>query len=794
MLKNLILLAFRHFKKDKWFSLLNVLGLSIGIIFSLLLVFYVMDELSYDRYHKKADRILRVVSYVNEPENKMKWATTQFTLAPTLKKDYPEVEEAARFAGAGRMMYKNGEKKFYEEKIFYADSNLFKIFSHKFLQGNAESALMEPNSMVLTKTLAEKYYGNASNAVGQSLQNSQGDIYKITAVVEDVPKNSHIIFNGLISASTLPADFGGSWGQFDFYTYVLIRPNTNIAAFEKKLLPMYEKYMAPLFAKYNIKIHYGLQPITAIHLHSDMQNEPEDLGSMSYIYIFSAVALFMLMIACINYMNMATARSARRAKEIGIRKVAGSTKSQLVVQFLSESVLITIFSLLISLVAIYFLLPFFNTLSGKFISFSSLLNGTTLWILFAIIVFVGLLGGAYPAFYLAKFQPLTVLKGPLAKSSGNVVLRRVLVVTQFSISMVMLICTWVVYGQLQYMKTKDLGFNKEQVLSIVANGDGDIRGKVSSFQNEIRKNPKVVSVSAADASPGGANINFNLFSVEAKTGFVDKGIDVYSIDENYLTNLGIKLANGRDFTGAADTLHSILVNESLVKDLGWQEPIGKRVKFPGDTSGRYLEVIGVMKDFHVKSLYNPIMPLILRYRPNRREVQVKLAAGNIGSAVADVEKTWKSIFPELTFQYTFLDQDFNSQYAADQKRGKIFTSFSTLTILITCLGLLGLIAFTTEQRSKEISIRKVMGAGTTHIVSLIAKNFVLLVLLSCVIAFPVAYYFMHKWLDVFPYKEGLKLSTFLFSALVVLVIAMVTVSFHTIKVAISNPVNSLKTE
>jgi putative ABC transport system permease protein len=793
MIKNLLLVAIRNFKKDKGYNLLNVLGLAIGITFSLLLIFYVMDELSYDKYHKNADRIFRVVSYVNEPENKMKWASTQFPLAPTLKKDYPEVEQAARFVSADRAQYKHGDKEFYEEKIFYADSNLFQIFTYKFLEGNTATALMEPHSMVLTKSLAEKYYGKGKNVVGQSLEDNSGETYKITAVVEDVPKNSHIIFNGLISLNTLPADFSDNWGQFNYYTYVLLRPNTNKEAFEKKLLPMYDKYMASIFAKSNIKIHYGVQPVTSIHLHSDMQGEPEELGSMSYIWIFSAVALFMLIIACINYMNMATARSARRAKEIGIRKVAGSTKSQLVAQFLSESVLLTIISLLISLVGIYFLLPFFNTLSGKFISFGSLFNVTTLLILFAIVLFVGLLGGSYPAFYLAKFQPLTVLKGTLAKSSSNVVLRRTLVVVQFSISMVMLICTLVVYNQLQYMQHKDLGFNKEHVLSVAANGNGDMRGKVSSFQNEIRKNPGIISVSAAQASPGGG-INFNLFSVETKTGFVDKGIDTYGIDENYLDNLNIKLVKGRNFTGLSDTLHSMLVNESMAKDLGWDEPIGKRVKFPGDTSGRYYEVVGVIKDFHVKSLYNPIAPLLLNYRPNSRVVQVKLAAANIPATISSIEKTWKTIFPELAFEYKFLDQDFNSQYAADQKRGKIFTSFSTLTILITCLGLLGLIAFTTEQRRKEISIRKVMGAGTTHIVSLIAKNFVLLVLLSCVIAFPVAYYFMHKWLDVFPYKEGLKLSTFLLSAFVVLVITMLTVGFHTIKVALSNPVNSLKTE
>ncbi|MEO6253272.1 MAG: ABC transporter permease [Ferruginibacter sp.] len=793
MIKNLFLVAIRNFKKDKGYNLLNVLGLSIGITFSLLLIFYIIDELSYDKYHKNADRIFRIVSYVNEPENKMKWASTQFPLGPTLKKDYPEVEQSARFVSADRAMYKNGDKEFYEEKIFYVDSNLFQIFTYKFLEGNAATALIAPHSMVLTKSLAEKYFGKGHNAVGQSLRDNSGETYKITGVLEDVPMNSHIIFNGLISVNTLPADFADNWGQFNYFTYVLLRPNTNKEAFAKKLLPMYDKYMASIFGKFNIKIHYGVQPITSIHLHSDMQGEPEELGSMSYIWIFSAVALFMLIIACINYMNMATARSARRAKEIGIRKVAGSTKAQLVVQFLSESVLLTVISLLLSLAAIYFLLPFFNTLSGKFIAFGSLFNLTTLLILLGIVLFVGLLGGSYPAFYLSKFQPVTVLKGALAKGSSNVVLRRTLVVVQFSISMVMLICTLVVYNQLKYMQNKDLGFNKEHVLTVTANGDGDMRGKISSFQNEIRKNPGIISMSAAQASPGG-NISFNLFSVETKTGFAEKGIDTYGIDENYLDNLNIKLVKGRNFSGPSDTLHSMLVNESMVKDLGWDEPIGKRVKPAGDTTGRYFEVVGVIKDFHVKSLYNPIAPLLLSYRPNSRVVQIKLGATNIPATISSIEKTWKTIFPELAFEYKFLDQDFNSQYAADQKRGKIFTSFSTLTIIITCLGLLGLIAFTTEQRRKEISIRKVMGAGTTHIVSLITRNFVLLVLLSCVIAFPVAYYFMHKWLDVFPYKEGLKLSTFLLSALAVLVITMLTVSFHTIKVAISNPVDSLKTE
>ncbi len=796
MIKNMIRVALRNFKKDKSYSLLNVVGLAIGITFSLFLMFYVMDELSYDRYYKNADRIARIVSYVNEPANAMKWASTQFPLGPTLKRDYPEVEQAVRVLTRGPLLYKHGDHRFYENKIFYADSNLFDVFTYSFIEGDPKTALIAPNSMVLSQTLAEKYYGKAVSALGQSLENSRGDVYKITGVIKDVPKNSHIIFNGIISLSTLPKDYSDTWGQFNNYTYARLRENTSVEEFEKKLLPMYEKHMATIFAQYNIKIKYGVQPVTSIHLHSDFAGEPEELGSMSYIYIFSAVALFMLIIACINYMNLTTARSARRAKEIGIRKVTGSTRPLLIAQFLTESLLITFISLLLSLVLVYLLLPVFNSLAGKSITFQFLLQVRTVMALLGIILFVGLLGGSYPAFYLARFNPVSILKGNLSKGSTNVTLRRVLVVVQFSISMIMIICTWVVYAQLKYMRNKDLGFNKEQVVSMNIDAYNDIRGRVAALKGQIKQNPKVSSVSTAETIPGGDNVSFNLFSIETSRGFVEKGIDCYGIDEDYLQTLGIKLIQGRgfSFSNPSDTLRSALVNEDMVRSFGWDNALGKRIKIPGDTSGNFVEVVGVVKDFHQKSLYNPIAPLILFYRPSSNNIQVKIRPQDIASTLSSIENLWKKTFPELLFQYTFLDQDFNSQYTADQKRGKIFTSFSTLTIIITCLGLLGLIAFTTEQRQKEISIRKVMGAGIQRIVSLIARNFVILVGISCLIAFPVAYYFMHKWLDIFPYKTDLKVTTFLLSALAVLVIALLTVSFHTIKVAISNPVKSLRSE
>ena len=793
MLKNLLLVALRNFKRDKWYSLLNILGLAIGITFSLFLIFYIKDELSYDRYNVKADRIYRIITYDKEPnKDLMKWAITTNPLAPELKKDFPEVEETVRFNDYGKQMLKLGDKRIYEDKIYFTDSTVFKIFTYPFLEGDPKTALVAPNSMVLTKSVAEKFFGE-SNAVGKSLQTDNGDTYKITGVVKDVPKNSHLIFNVLISMSSIPKEYMSNWGNFGIYTYVLLKPHTTQAAFEKKMEPLYAQFLAPVFSNFNIKINFKAQPITRIHLYSDLEFEPEELGSISYIYIFAAVALFMLIIACINYMNLTTARSARRAKEIGIRKVTGSTRTQLVAQFLVESLLTALFAFLISMVLIALLLPTFNLLSGKSITFLSLLKPSTFLILLGIILFVGLAGGSYPAFYLSKFNPVKVLKGSLSKGSGNVNLRRLLLVVQFSISMIMLICTWVVYGQLKYLRNKDLGFNKEQVLLLGANTTNDVSGKVLAFKNEVQQNANVLSVGTSQSLPGHP-MALMIFSVETKNGYKDQGINCYGIDQHYFKTLGMQLIEGRNFSGPDDTLRSIIVNEKMVQYFGWDNAIGKKVKRGGDTSKNYLEVIGVVKDFNQKSLYNPIEPLLLFYRPNSSSIEIKLGAKQIPSTIASIEKLWKADFPDLPFSYTFLDQDFNSQYAADQKRGKIFTAFSILTIIITCLGLLGLVAFTTQQRQKEISIRKVMGAGIKDIIPLITNNFILLIGISCVIAFTVAYFFMSRWLKIFPYNTGLRLTQFILSALVILVITLLTVIFHTMKAAIANPVESLRSE
>lgn len=796
MLRNLLLVALRNLKRDIGYSLLNILGLTMGITFGLLLIFYIKDELSYDRYNVKLDRIYRITSFIREQDKPMmKWTSTQGPLGPTLKREYPEVEQTVRMIGSGKNMYKEGDLHLYIDKVFFADSTVFDVFTYPFIEGDPRTALVAPNSMVLTQSVAKEFFGRTTGVVGKSLRSEKGDVYKITGVIRDVPMNSHLRFNLLISESTLGKDFDqGGWGGFNIFTYVLLRPNTDAAAFEKKLLPMYDKYMAPIFAKYNIRIHYGVQPVASIHLHSDFQGEPEQLGDISYVYIFASVALFMLLIACINYMNLATARSARRAKEIGIRKVSGSTKSQLIAQFLVESTVTALCSLLLSIGCIALLLPLFNSLAGKSISFGSLVAPSTIFILLAVVVFVGLVAGSYPAFYLSKFNPVHVLKGSLSKGSSNVILRQVLVVLQFTVSMIMIICTWVVYNQLNYLENKDVGFTKSNVLSLTVNADHDVRSEIRAFKNDMKKDPQVLSVSTSQAVPG-QDVSFNLFEVESPKGWIDQGVNVYGADEDYFMTLGIKVEQGRDFNGA-DTVHSIIVNQNMVKFFSWDNPIGKRVRFPGDTSGRYWEVVGVVHDFNQKSLYNPIAPLIIRYTPNNGGIQLRIDARDIAGTIAGIEKTWKADFPDLPFSYTFLDQDFNSQFAADQTRGKVFTTFSVLTILITCLGLLGLIAFTTQQRQKEISIRKIMGAGIGQIVPLLTRNFVLLVGISCVFAFPVAGYFMHEWLTHFSYSMGLGLlwMAFLLSALTVLLIAMMTVIFHAVRAAVASPAQHLRTE
>jgi len=794
MIKNFLLIALRNLKKDLWYSLLNILGLTIGITFSLFLIFYIKDELNYDRHNKKADHIYRINTYVHEKDKNTDMAITQLPLGPAMKKDYPEVEEMVRFASRERTLFKSGDNSFYEKKVYYADSTIFNVFTHRFVEGTSAAALNAPFDIVISKSLAKKYFGNTP-AIGKTLRTVY-DVYKVTGVIEDVPKNSHIHYDMLISMSTFLRSNQGqeNWGSFGNFTYLLLKPGANPQELNKKLADVYKKYVDVIFKQFNITMRYDLQNITSIHLHSNLQFEPEELGSMSYIWIFSAVAFFMLLIACINYMNLTTARSARRAKEIGIRKVTGSSKKQLVAQFLGESLFTSLVAVLLSVLLVLLLLSTFNSISGKTFTIGNLLQPSNIMLLLGIVLFTGLVGGSYPAFYLSGFKPVGILKGALSKASGNINLRRTLVVLQFSISMIMLICTWVVYSQLSYVRKKDLGFNKDQVMTVTINTGEDERSKIFAMNNDFRNLPGVQAVGSANSYPGAPNINLNLFTVQTNTGHVDKAIESYNIDEHYLGTLGIKVVKGRNFSGPPDTLHSIIINEAMVKYFAWNEPIGQRLKFPGDTSNNYLEVVGVFHDFNQKSLYNPIAPLILFYSPNGNVIQLKMDAANIKTSISKVDATWKKYFPQLPFEYKFLDEDYNSQYIADQKRGKIFAAFSLLTIIITCLGLLGLTAFTTQQRQKEISIRRVLGASTIEMVKMITKNYLWLALIAAAIAFPVAWYFMNKWLQIFPYNIGLSIVPFVMSAMVILITAAATAGFYSAKAALSKPAKNLRTE
>ncbi len=794
MLKNLITIALRNIRKDKTYSAINILGLTVGITCSVFLLMYILDELSYDRYHKDANNIYRIISNIKEPDNAFTWAVAQIPLVEELRDNYPEVKNAVRFFGLERTLYKNGEKAFYEERFYLGDSTIFDMFDFQFLYGDKNTALDKPNSIVLTLAMAKKYF-DKDDAVGMSLQNQAGDTYNVTGVIEDVPLNSHFIFDALISRNTMPG-YQGSWGNFGVYTYVQLPPNYDLAKMDTSLLKVIKEKVDPIFAEVGITIRYELQRITDIHLHSRIQDEAEEGGDISYIYVFGAVAGFMLIIACINYMNLATARSAGRAKEVGIRKVMGSQRIQIITQFITESVMLALIALVVSLILIYGLLPFFNQLSNKELPFNYVTQTPVMLSLLGVVIFVGIIGGSYPAFYLSGFNPVNVLKGKGSAKGGNALFRKFLVVVQFSISIFMLICTLIVFDQLQFMRDKDLGFSKERIVRIDLPGD-DLFSKSTVIAERLRQTPGVAMVSTSGAAPG-QGIGKNLMKVEDNEGkMTDRGVDLFTADYDFVNTMGMTVVQGRNFSRdvSSDTTFAILVNESMVKRMSWDNPIGKKFAFGGGPNPNK-EVIGVVKDYHQNSLYEQIEPLIILLRPKNRNILVKTNEGDVRQSIANIEETWNEVNPTYPMEYTFLDQDFNSQYKSDEKRSQIFTAFSILTITIACLGLLGLAAFTTEQRFKEIGIRKVIGASIKGLVVLMSREFFILVGIGMVLAFPAAWYFTDTWLQNFAYRIELtgEWATFILSALLAFVITLITVGFHVVRAASANPVNALRDE
>ncbi len=789
MLKNLLKTAVRHILKHYGYSILNILGLTLGISSALLLIIYVADEVSYDRYNVKADRIYRVSSRISEPDDQFTWIFAQIPFGPQVAKDYPEVESVVRFINMPRALYKYEDKEFNEDNFYYVDSTLFDIFSYKVVKGDIKAALVEPKKIILTETTAAKYFGK-SDPIGKTLTAGE-NTYEVTGIIKDVPFNSHFRFDGIAARNNLPKQIG-SWGNFGVFTYLLLPENLDAKAFETKIQQMYGSYMKPIFGPLNINIEYILEPLTRIHLYSKNASEPQPTGSITYVYIFGIVAIFLILIAAMNYMNLATARSASRAREVGMRKVSGSQRGPLVLQFLSESVVFTLISLVLSVGLIMILLPKFNLLAGKSFDLHVIHSPVLLISLFAVVLIVGVLGGSYPAFFLSRFSPQTVLKGEITQGSAGSFFRKMLVVIQFTVSVVMIICTMVVFRQLNYMKTMDQGFDQKNVIGLELNRG--MSSKYTVLKQLLLDNPDIKSVTATDTRIGEGSGKL-LFNVETDQGMAQRGVNYAVVDHDFIKTLGIKMLQGRDFQRdmPSDTLKSVIVNETFVKRMNWKDPIGKKVEV-GDSSALRARVIGVMKDYHQTGMYNGVESLLLAYRIRNNIVYIKLGDKNIQQTIGFIETKWKEVFPDQPFAYTFLSDRFNMQFQADEKRGFIFTLFTVLAIFIACLGLFGLASYTVEQRTREVGIRKVFGADSITILRLISGDFLILVSISIVIAFPLAYYFMSRWLENYVYRSKLGVTLFIFSAILTVIITFITISFKAYSASAMNPAQAIKTE
>ena len=808
MFRNYLKVALRNLWKQKSFSAINIIGLATGLCCFLLIAMYVVDELSYDRFHQKANRIYRISADIRFNGNSMHFTQTPDIMAQTLKKDYPEIEAYTRiFVNSGPKLIKKGSEFINEARVGHVDSTFFNVFTVPAIQGNTQTALNEPNTVVLTKSAATKYFGT-TDAVGKAIETNDNTstVYKVTAVVEDVPKNSHFNFEFFFSMDNV--DY--PWGQHlsnNFHSYLLLKPGVDAKAFGKKAMNQYvEGYVLPAakqfmqigsmeeFRKAGNYLYYSLEPLTRLHLYSDRNYEITPPGNIQYIYIFSAVAFFILLIACVNFMNLTTARSANRAKEVGIRKVLGTERRSLIAQFLSESTLMAILSLLIALGLTYLVLPLFNDVANKTITFGSLLSPYILPLLILLPLIVGLLAGSYPAFYLSSFRPIAVLKGRFGNKRGT--LRSALVVFQFATSIILIIGTIVIYRQLNYIQTKELGYKKDQVL--VINDAYALRNNIAAFKNDVLQMPGVESGTLSAFLPvSNSSRSDNTYSstpvMDSKSGF---NMQAWDVDYDYLKTMGMSMAKGRAFSKEFGSDSSaIIINETAAKILGTDDPVGKYI-YRTDNDGQTLkfQVIGVVKNFNFESLKQSIGPLAFFLNEGYGLASFKVKTTDLTSLVKSIENKWKAMAPGMPFSYRFLDESFDEMYRDEQRVGKIALTFAILAILIACLGLFGLAAFVAEQRTKEIGIRKVLGASVNGLVALLSKDFVKLVVIAFVIAAPVAWYSMNKWLQDFEYRIEVNWAVFAIAALIALFIAVATISFQAVKAALANPVKNLRTE
>jgi len=812
MLRNFIKTAWRNLIKNRVFSIINIAGLAIGLSCFLLISMFVVDELSYDRYNEKADRIYRVNSDIKFGGTDLPLAVCSDPMGATLKKDYPQVEQYVRFYNSrGSKLIKKGNEWINEDNVVHVDSTLFDVFTLPAIAGNTRTALNEPNTVVITKSAALKYFGT-TDAVGKTLEtnDNQKTIYKINAVIKDVPRNSHFHYDFFFSMDNVEYGYG-NYLSHNFQTYVLLKKGVDYKAFDRNFDQVIDKYVMPQakqfmqitsiddFKKAGNKLEYHLMPLLDIHLHSARFPELGVNGNAQYVYIFSAVAIFILLIACINFMNLSTARSASRAKEVGIRKVLGTEKRFLISQFLTESTMLAMIGLGIAILICWAALPYFNNVAAKDIQMSDFVNSRILIALILIPLIVGALAGSYPAFYLSSFQPIMVLKGKINAGFKRSNIRSGLVVFQFFISIFLIIGTIIVYRQLDYIQTKNLGFNKDQVLII--NGAGALRNNVDAFKNEVSKMTGVKAASFGGYLPvANSSRNDNTFSSEAvmdsKNGF---NMQTWNVDYDYIPTLGMEIIKGRNFSPqfGADS-NAVIINETAEKVLGFADPIGKKIYTTEGNANNpktiALTIVGVVKNFHFESLRQTIGPLSFRLGYNKWTVAFKVATTDVRSLVKNIEGKWKSMAPGFPFTYEFLDDAFDNMYREEQRVGKIAISFAVLAILIACLGLFGLATYMAEQRTKEIGVRKVLGASVQNITTMLSKEFVVLVIIAAVIAFPLAWWAMHKWLEDFAFRVNISWWIFVLAASIAFAIALITVSVQAVRAAIANPVKSLRTE
>ncbi|HEY1054697.1 MAG TPA: ABC transporter permease, partial [Emticicia sp.] len=803
-------IAWRNLLKNKLQTLINITGLSIGMASCILILMFVFDELSYDKFWQNGDRVYRMALERIYPGRSTKYAIIPPSYARSVKKELPEVEETVRiFNNGGETLIRHNNQVYQERNVFFADSNFFKVFKLPLLYGNPDKALMAPNSVVLTETTAKRFFGT-TNAIGKYIELVQGPKLQVTGISADMPKNAHFQFDFLSSVKGNRFAEATNHISFAAATYLLLKPHTSPEQVQAKLPAIVVKYASgevqrtfgvsyKEYVKAGNGYFYFLQPLQSIHLESNLEAELGANGSSNLVYIFMVIAVFVLLIACINFMNLATARSTERAKEVGIRKTLGSTKSQLAIQFLTESVLLSVTSLFVATILVMLAVPFFNNLANKHLILDDFFTWKTIPLMLILSIAVGLIAGLYPAGVLSSFQPIQVLKGKFISKKQGHNLRNGLVVFQFSISIILIISTLVVYRQLNYIQNKELGYSKDFVIHL--RGAGFLQDRTQVFKDEIQKIAGVEKVGGTSAEPG----QEQFFGISFRKSGEKETVTGKAMvaDDGYLQALNMDLADGRFFQKEFNDSLSVILNEESVKALGLKNPIGQKVFSPdnlatGEEAEMTYTVIGVVKDFHFSSLHQKITPLFIVnnrfFAKTSNLMAVRINTPDFQSVINQLQQTWKKFLPEQPFNYAFLDADLAELYRNEKVSQQVFWIFSFLGILIACMGLLGLVSYIVQQRTKEIGIRKVLGATVPSIILLLSKDLLKLVLIALLVASPIAYYLMHSWLQDFAYRTEISWWIFILAGITAVVIAFATISFQSIKAALMNPVKSLKTE